>query len=206
MTDKDPVKSASSALHAQIAWTKQRLDEADASLASMEISAAKLTGEARQQAEQTLVRIREARDRFAEIGLKAAHDAATAANQQADVLADQWCEVELRMHEFLVIGAGRAEDVKAAMKARVEAQMKTWKTSLDATHLASADAIQQVRADVDKALQRLQGEAENVQTTIGRLAVAGDASWQAVQAGIADVAVIAQRTRQQIIHAVAKIG
>ncbi|MCW2282710.1 ParB-like chromosome segregation protein Spo0J [Rhodoblastus acidophilus] len=205
MTDKDPMKSAS-ALHNQIAWTKQRLDEADASLASMEISAAKLSGEAREQAEQTLERIRAARNRFAEIGMKAAQDAAAAANQQADVLADQWCEVELRMHDFLVVAAGHAEDVKAALKARVEAQMKTWKASADAAQLVSADAIQQVRADVDNALLRLQGEAENVQNTIGRLAVAGDESWRAVQAGIADVAVVAQRTRQQIIHAVAKIG
>ena len=51
-------------------------------------------------------------DRFADVGLDAVHEAAAVANR---ALAEQWCEVELRMHDFLVAAA---DNVLATLKSQ----------------------------------------------------------------------------------------
>jgi transcriptional regulator len=112
--------------HEYVAWAKQKLDEIDATLATLENSVGALEKDARTQAERAIARIRTARDAFkAKVDAAVRSDlaAAEAITKEAQVgIEAEWTEVELAFQDFLAAAASHASIVKKALTARAEAQ------------------------------------------------------------------------------------
>lgn len=195
--------------HGSLEWTKQKLDEIDAILASLEGSVATLKSEARKEADRAIARIKVARDAF-----KAQVDAAQAEAATAKGIADkafatleaEWVEVELAFQAFLTAAAGQADVVKKAIAARAEAQRKAWQGSLDAVRKAGTDAVNQARLELDAAVRRLTAEAERTQAKVGKVSTAGDESWKAMKDGLEEIRSVYDDTWKKINDALAKIG
>lgn len=182
--------------HRSIAWSKQKLDELDATITELDGLAKNLQGDARGKADKAVDRIRSARDAF-----KTEVDAAGKAvkGSVADVqhnLDDDWVEAELAFQGFLAAAAGDASLAKSAILARAEAQRKSWLAGLDRIRDSATSAATAARSEMDAAVQRLAGEA-------GKVSTAGDESWKAIRGGLAEVGAVNERTFKKIVDALA---
>src|SRR5579872_6899497 len=155
--------------HENFEWAKQKLDEIDAVLASLEQSATKLQGAARQEADQSLARIKAVQSAFA-----AKVDAARAETSAVKgigedayaALAAQWADLELAFQKFLTAAAGQADLVKQALATRAAAQRDIWLAPLDAARAAASQALDQARAEINASLRRVATETEKAQARL----------------------------------------
>lgn len=201
--------SKQSLAHESLEWTKQKLDEIDAILASLEDSVETLKSEARREADRAIARIQTARRAFKVKVDDIRADAAAVKGTADDAYVAreaEWAEVELGFQAFLTAAAGQADVVKEALAARAEAQGKSWQSSLSAIRAAASDAIDQARGDIDAAIGRLTAETEKAQTKLGRVSAAGDESWQAIKSGLEETRSAYERTWKKITDALAKVS
>jgi hypothetical protein len=192
--------------HEYLTWTKQKLDEIDATLAAVEGSVDQLKTDARTKA---IARIRTARDAF-----KAKADAVRSDVAAAKAVADdayvaveaEWTEVELAFRDFLTAVEGQANVVKATLAARAEAQRRSWQSSIQAIQTAAAGSIEAALGEADAALRRVSAETEKVEAKLGKVSTAGDESWKAIKGGLDEAISVYERAWKKVSEAVAKIG
>lgn len=189
-------------------WTRQKLNEIEATLVALDDSVEALKKDARTEADRAIVRIRAARDAF-----KAKVDAfgadASAPEASADKLRHaaetEWTEVELAFQDYLKAAAGQAGVVKKALADRAEAQRRSWQTSLEAIRAGATASVDQARGEVDAAIRRLTVEAEKAEARIGKVSAAGDESLKAIKGGLDEAISVYVRTWKKISEAVSKI-
>ena len=118
-----------SAQHAVLEWGKRKLDEIDAILVSVEQSANKMRGSARQEAESALARIKAAQGAFIKKLEQAQAEAAPlkeVAGETQSALFAEWAKLEIAFQSFLAAAEGQAEIVGQALAALAAAQRKVW--------------------------------------------------------------------------------
>ena len=195
--------------HEYVVWAKQKLDEIDATLATLENSVGVLEKDARTQAERAITRIRTARDAFkakVDTAVRSDFAAAEAITKEAQVgIEAEWTEVELAFQDFLAAAASHASIVKKALTARAEAQRQAWQSSLQAARATATEVIDQARGEADAVMRRLAAEAEKAEAKVGQVSVAGDESWKAIKGGLDEAISIYDRTWKKISDAIAKI-
>jgi DNA repair exonuclease SbcCD ATPase subunit len=201
--------SKQSLAHEYVEWTKQKLDEIDATLAALDGSVEALKADARTQADRAIARIRAARDAFQSQAdtLRSDTAAAKAIADDAYIAVEaEWAEVELAFRDFLTAAAGQASVVRKALAARAAAQRQSWQSSLQAIRASASAAIDHARGEGDAAIRRLIAEAEKAEAKLGKLPGAGDESWKAIKGGLKETVAAYDRTWKKISEAVAKIG
>lgn len=145
-------------VHEYLEWTKQKLDEIDATLATLGGSVETLKTDARNNADQAIARLQTARDAF-KLKVDVVRSDAAAAKAIADdayvAIEADWAEVELAFRDFLTAAEGQASVVKKALTARAEAQRRYWQSSLRAIRADASAAIGRARDEGDAAIRRL---------------------------------------------------
>ena len=192
--------------HEYLTWTKQKLDEIDATLAAVDGSIEAWKSDARTKA---IARIRAARDAF-----KAKVDAAQSEVAAAKAITDDayvaveadWTEFELAFRDFLTAAEGQANVVKKTLAARAEAQRQSWQSSLQAIRGAASASIDHALEEADAAIRRVAAETAKVEAKIGKVSTAGDKSWKVIKGGLDEAISVYERTQKKISEALAKIG
>ncbi|KIZ47579.1 MULTISPECIES: hypothetical protein [Rhodopseudomonas] len=192
--------------HEQLEWTKQKLDEIDATLASLEESAKSLSSAARIEAERALARIATARNEFSRNADVLRAQTADAGEETYAALLAKWTEVELGLQTYLAAAASQADTVKNAFAARAAAQRVTWQKSLATIQAAASETVERARIEADAAAARLSEAAAKVEAKFGQASNAGDESWKAIQSAIAEAHAVQQRTWKAITDSFAKLG
>ncbi|MGX1101388.1 CerR family C-terminal domain-containing protein [Amorphus sp. MBR-141] len=206
---EEPTMTKQSRAHEQVEWTKQKLDEIDATLASLEKSVDDVRGDARKDADRALGRLKAAREAYAKKvdTLRADVDAARdVADAVYDSLEAEWDEIELAFQSFLTAAADQADVAKAAVSARAEAQRLSWQHSVDAIRASASQAVDRAHGEFDAALERLDAARFKVEAKLGQASAAGDESWQAVKDGIDQTRQAHERTWKKISEAISKIA
>jgi hypothetical protein len=195
--------------HEYLAWAKQKLDEVDSTLATLDNSVGALEKDARTQADLAISRIRSARDAFkakVDAAVRSDFAAADAITKEAQVgIEAEWTEVELAFQDFLAAASSHASIVKKALSARADAQRQAWQSSLQTTRATATAVIDQARGEADTVIRRLAAEGEKAEAKLGQVSVAGDESWKAIKGGLEEVISIYDRTWKKISEAIAKI-
>lgn len=193
--------------HEYIEWSKQKLDEIDATLLGLDKQIETLTGDARTTADRAVADVLAARDAFKAKVEALRADVPTAEDAAADVYAaldQQWGEVELAVHGLLSAVAGRADVLKAALKARADAQRKAMRSSFQAIRANATEAIDRARGEVEAALHRITAEAEKVEAKLGQVSAAGGDTWKAIKGGLADAKSVHEKTWKAISDAISR--
>lgn len=194
--------------HETIAWAKQRLDELDAIIGEVEKSSDELEGKVRVEAEQSLAKLKESRltiSRQYDRLLAEADDLKQGAKELQDALDDEWIAVETSLQSFLSAAADEAGTVRRFVVARADAQRQSWEASLQAFRDQATETVEKARQELDAAIRRLSDEADKFQAKIGEAKDAGDESWTAVKAGLAEAKEVHDRTVEKIKGAFAKL-
>ncbi|WP_454685441.1 hypothetical protein [Ancylobacter moscoviensis] len=200
--------SNQSQAHETVAWARQRLDDVDAIISEVEKTAGKLKDDARVQADAALARLRASRAKVRDYynELRSEADAVKGGAEEAQqALEAEWVEVESAIQSFLSAAKDQAETVRDVVVARAEAQRRSWATSFNELREQVEDAVEKTRGEFDAAIKRLTDEAEKFQARIGEAKDAGDESWTAVKAGLADAKAVHDRTIQKIKEALSKV-
>lgn len=159
-----------------VGWTKTRLDEMAAAVKALQERLDSLDDQVRSEAEQSITKAQawlsdcvDQLSRVREQGESAVEDA------QAHI-EKTWADFEQEASKWVEI----ANNQQQTFEAQAQAQMQSWRGTVDefmqrATHVQDAG-----RKDVEAAVEKLRADAKQAETQLGDLQKAGSASWDAM--------------------------
>lgn len=189
--------SEQSSMHAYLNWTKQRIDEMDATLASLEAKAGQLKADTKVKADHLIADLKKRRDEFkatVKTQLEAA-EAAVRANKAQ--LESQWPGFEAEVKAYFETVGKQVEQQQAAFGDIAAAQIKAWQKTAEELHDSAAKVAAAKRSDLEGALKQLKAGAADAETQFQKLKQAGNESWTALSAALADSRKAFDRANQQ---------
>jgi hypothetical protein len=186
-------------------WAKERIDEMDATLTSLEFKVGEVAAESRVKADQILADLRSRRDAFRET-----------IKQQADVGEDVWAKAKVKLEADwsafeteagkYIEGLGKnAEQVQATFKERAAAQVKAWQESAEQIQEAAFKFGAERRSEIDAALNSMKVDAAAAEQSLDKLTKAGTDSWAAMNAALTETRKAFDGANQAVRDAFAKV-
>ncbi|WP_414463589.1 hypothetical protein [Hyphomicrobium sp. DY-1] len=173
-----------------IRWSKDRLSEADASIAVLEQHAAKLQGDAKAKADAALQSLRDKRDAYRKQAQEAVEDAKTWTDAQVDTarksLDEHWDAFQSATNDYLETRKADLETRKAVLEADIEARQKAWEKWIEDLRKQSEKVAQEKRAQIDAQIAALKSKVDEERARADRLKDASRESWKKAQKGYAD--------------------
>ena len=188
-------------LHVYMDWIKERLDEMDATLASLENTATKMQADSRVKADSALKDIRSARDTF-RTSLKQHADASKDAfNRSKVALEEQWTAFETNVQTFMEAAGKQAKQQQDTFHARADAQRKTWQAMMDKLQHDASSLAAKHRPEVETALKLMKSEADVANAKLEKLHQAGSESWVAFKTALGETRASLERASQAVHEA-----
>ena len=178
--------SEHSSMHIYLNWTKQRLDEMDAALASLEAKASQQKADVKAKADQLIADLKKRRDEF-QAKAKAQAEANEAAWQAAKPqLESQWNGFQAQVKTYFETVGKQIEQQRTTFRDIAAAQVKAWREAADKFHGAASKVAAESRANVDAAIKQMKAEAAEAEAGLQKLKQAGSESWTALSAALAE--------------------
>jgi len=173
-------------MHFYLNWAKERIDEMDAALASLEVKADQAKAETKVKVDQLLVDLKKRRDEF-QTSFKAHAEAGEAAWARAKVdLEKQWSGFEVQVKTYFESVGKELEQQQATFKDIAAVQAKAWREAADKFHLAATKVADARRADIDAAVKQMKSDASEAEARLQKLKQAGNESWSVFSAALAE--------------------
>ena len=187
---------AQSSMHFYLNWAKERIDEMDAVLASLEAKASEVQADSRVKADQFIADLRKKRDEFQE-SVKNQADAGEAtwlrAKSQMD---DTWNGFETEVKKYVETFGKQIEQQQTTFQQAAAAQLKAWRDAAEKIHSATAELTAERRTDIDAAVQRMKADASEAEANLQKLMGAGTESWAALTSALAESRAAFDRANQ----------
>jgi hypothetical protein len=175
-----------SKMHFYLNWAKERIDEMDATLASLEVRASQVQADSKVKAKELISELTKRRDEF-QIILKKEADAGEAAWERAKKqLEAHWNEFEAQVKAYIETIGKQVQQQQATFQDVAAAQVKAWHEAADQLHSEAAKVVAARRADFDAALKQMKADASKAEAQLQKLKQAGSESWTALGAALAD--------------------
>ena len=203
---KQPTKpqtkaAAQSSTHMYLDWAKERLDEVDATLASLEKRVGELQGEARKRAGRALEDMRAQGESFRKAILKEGGASEAAWTKARAVLETDWKAFEGSVQEYVDAAGRQADQQRAAFQARAAAQLKAWREAAEKMNKAATGFAAERRAEIDSAVKRMKADAAAAQARLDKLGKAGSESWSAMRTALGETRAAFDRANQAVYEA-----
>src|SRR5262245_5710072 len=175
-----------SSMHFYLNWTKERLDEMDATLASLEDKTSQLRLDAKTKAEKAIGDLKKRRNEF-QAKAKAQAEASEAAWQAAKTqLEAQWTEFEAQVRTYLESVGKEIEQQQAIFRDVAAAQVNAWREAANKFQHAATTMAAEKRTSVDTAIKQMRADAAEADARLQRLKQAGSESWTALSGALAE--------------------
>ena len=165
-------------------WAKERLNEIDATLASIETRASTLQADAKKQTEKAVSEIRAQRQVFQEAIHKQNDESEAGWAKAKSGLEANWTSFEGSVQKYLGELRQNGEQLGVTFKARAEAQRKAWQETLNSLHTKASTFTAAKKQEVDAALAHLKAEAEAAKSKLETHHKAGEQSWAAFKTAL----------------------
>jgi hypothetical protein len=191
-----------STAHFYINWAKERLDEMDAVLASLEGKATQVASDSRVAADKIIADLRAKRDAFSS-EMKKQSEAGEATWQQTKArLESEWNGFQTDFKMFIERFGEQLKQQKSTFEGVAAAQVKAWRESTQKLLAFSEEMTASRRAQIDTAVQQMKAEASAAEASLQKLAKAGSESWSALSAGLAESRAAFDRANQAAWEAI----
>lgn len=186
-----------SSLHGYLEWTKQRIDEMDATLASLEVQGARTNAAI----------IDDLKKRRSEFEAKARQGAAAGeavgrnAKAQLDV---QWNAFEAQVKAYFESAGKQFEQQQKTFREMAAAQTKAWQSAAQRLAEEAAKAAAARRAEVDAAVEQVKAKGAEAEAQLQKLKQAGSESWSGLSAALAQSRLAFGRATQEAWDAIAR--
>jgi len=188
--------AAQSSMHFYLNWAKERIDEMDAVLASVEANASKMQADSRKQADQFIVDLRKKRAEFQDAIKKQADAGETAWQGAKSQMENSWKGFEAEFKKYVETFGKQVEQQQATFQGVAAAQMKAWRDAAEKIHTAAAGLAADRRTDIDAALRQMKADASEVEANLQRLTRVGYESWGALGGALAESRAAFDRANQ----------
>ena len=148
-----------SSAHFFLSWAKERIDEMDATLASLESKSAQMQAETRVKADQFIAEMKKKRDEF-ESTVKKQAEAGEAAWDSAKVrLETEWKGFQAETKKYLETFGKGIEQQQAVFQSQVTAQLNAWRETADKLNAAGKEFAIERRREIDATVSRMKADA-----------------------------------------------
>lgn len=175
-----------SSVHAYLDWTKRRLDEMDATVASLEAKARQLHAESRARADEFIDRLKKQRGEFLDqiqAQGKAGEAAVSASRAQ---LERQWDAFEAQVGEYFSTVGQQVDQHQATFREAAAAQARAWKDAADELHAEATRAAASRRTDIEAVLEQMTDVGTQAQARLQELQKSGSEAWSALGAALTE--------------------
>jgi hypothetical protein len=169
-------------MHYYLNWAKQRIDEMDAVLASLEAKADKVHAESKVKAEQLIADLKKRRDEFQSTAKKQVEEGEAAWQRTKPQLETQWQGFEEQVKTYLETMGKQIEQQQATFREVAAVQIKAWRDAADQLHAEAAKMATAKRADVEAAVKQMKADAAEAEARLQKFKQAGGESWTALSA------------------------
>ena len=193
-----------SSMHSYLSWTKERIDEMDATLASLESRTSQLTADSTARANQLIADLKKQRDDFEAYAMAQAQAGEGAWNAAKAQLDSQWHGFETQVKTYFE-GAGRQfEQQQATFRQVAAAQAKAWQEAAEELHAQAQQVATGARADVEARIKQFKTDASEAEARVQRIKQAGAESWTALSAALTETRKAFDRAHQQAWDAITR--
>jgi hypothetical protein len=175
-----------SSAHFYLNWAKERIDEMDAVLGSLESKSSQIAAESRVTAEKIVAELRTKRDAFSSDMKKQAEASEGAWLQAKQKLESQWDSFQADARKFFEDFGEQLNLQQTTFDEVAAAQLKAWREAADKIQAASAEFAADRRAKVEIAVQQMKAAASATEANVQKFAKAGSESWTALNAALAE--------------------
>src|ERR1700756_1442757 len=179
--------------HFFINWAKERLDEMDAAVTSLEGRVAEVQADVRDKAEKILAKLRKQRDDFRDTMKKQSE--ATWIQAKAK-LEDDWRSFEAEVKKYVESFGKEIEHQQATFKLQADAQLKAWREAADQLGIYAKRVAVERRGEIDAAVDRMNADAAEAKEKLQKLTGAGTQSWSALMAALTETRAAFDRANQ----------
>jgi hypothetical protein len=173
-----------SSMHFYLNWAKERIDEMDAALASLEVKATQAKADSKVKGDQVIADLKKRREEF-QVSLRAQAEAGEAAWARAKAdLEPQWNGFEAQVKTYFESAGKQVEQQQATFKDIAAAQAKAWREAADKFQDEASKVAAARRDDIDTALKQMKSDASEAGARLEKLKQAGNNSWSVLSAGL----------------------
>jgi hypothetical protein len=178
--------SKHSSMHVYLNWAKERIDEMDAVLASLEAKTGQVKADSKSKANQLFAELKRLRDEFQLIIRKQTDAGEAAWEHMRPQLESQWKGFEARVQDYIDTVGKEFEQRQATFRDVADAQVKAWRDAADQFQDAAKKLATDRRANIDAAIKKMQADASLAETKMRKLQQAGGESWTVLNAALAE--------------------
>ena len=185
---------AQSSMHFYFDWAKERIDEMDAVLASLEAKAGEVQSESRSKADLLIADLHKKRDEFQEVAKKQADAGEAAWLRTKSQLEGTWNGFEIEVKKYVETFGKQVQ--QTTFQNAAAAQLKAWRDAAEKIHNAAAGLAVDRRSDIDATLTRMKADASKAEANLQELKRAGTESWVALNGALAESRAAFDRANQ----------
>jgi hypothetical protein len=197
---------AQSSMHFYLNWAKERIDEMDATLASLEANASQVQAEFKVKANQLIADLKKRRDQFQAAVKKQAETGEATWERTKAQLESQWNGFEAQVKTYIDTVGKQIEQQQATFRDVAAAQVEAWREAADKFHDAATKLAAERRADFDAAVKQMRADASKAEARLQKLKQAGSDSWTALSAALAESRKAFDRANQAAWDALKRAG
>lgn len=175
-----------SSMHAYLNWTKQRIDEMDATLASLEAKVGEMKAASKVKADQLVAALKERRNEFHDKAKAQAQAGEAAVQAGKEQLEAQWKAYEAQVKTYFDTVGKQVEQQQATFRDAAAAQVKAWREAADKLQAEAKRVAATKRAEIDAAVQQMKTDAAQADAKLQKLKQAGNESWSVLSAALAE--------------------
>ncbi len=185
-----------SSAHFFLSWAKERIDEMDATLASLESKSAQMQAETRVKADQFIAQMKKKRNEFEGTVKKQAAAGEAAWDSGKVRLEAEWKAFQAETAKYLETFGKGLEQQQAVFQSQVTAQLNSWREIADKLNVAGKDFGIERRREIDATVSRMKADAIAAEKKLQDVARAGTESWSVLNAALAETRATFDRAHQ----------
>jgi hypothetical protein len=185
-----------SSIHFYVHWAKERLDEMDATLTSLEGKIGGVQADVSDKANKVLADLRKKRDDFRDTVKK--HTEANEATwiSAKTKLESEWSLFEAEVAKYVESFGKQIEQQQATFKLQAAAQLNAWREAANKLGSDAKEFAAERRDEIDAAVKRMNVDAAAAEEKLQKLNQAGTQSWSALMAALAETRAAFDRANQ----------
>ena len=198
--------SAPSNIHFYVNWAKERLDEMEATLTSLEAKVGGVQSEVRGMAEKVLTELRKKRDEFRDTVKKNAEANEAAWIAAKTKLEADWKAFEADVTKYVESFGKQVEQHQSIFEQQAAAQLNAWREAADKFATDAKEFAAERRTEIDATLKRMQADAATAEEKLKKLNEAGVQSWSALMAALTETRTAFDRANQAAREAFKRVA
>jgi hypothetical protein len=182
--------------HFFLSWAKERIDEMDATLASLEGKAVQMQAQTRVKADQLLEQMKKKRDEFESFVKSQAEAGEPVWETGKQRLATELKGFEAETKKYLETFSNGVEQQQVVFQSQVTAQLGAWREAADKLNGAAKEFAIERRREIEATVSRMKDDAAAAEKKLRELARAGTESWSTLSAALAETRATFDRANQ----------